>query len=123
MKKKPREILDIYVKFRKEIKGLMNSESPREGKFVLIDKQYISKWKNLYNYSKELTSSNYDLTEWVSLLNVKFRNNPPNITFTFFEDYKEIKNHLSKKKGIALINSKFIKYFSPSNNRYKKINC
>ena len=123
MKKKPRVILDIYVKFRQQIKGLMNSQSPCEEKFVLIDKENISNWKNLYEYSKELISNNYDIIEWESKMNYKFQNNPPNITFTFFKDYNEIKNHLSKKKGIALIKSEFIKYFCPSNNRYKEINC
>ena len=90
MKKRPREILDVYMKFRQEIKDLMNSESPCDRKFVLIDKENISKWKNIYEYSKELTSNNYDLTEWESKIYDKFPNNPPNITFTFFKDYTVI---------------------------------
>ena len=122
-KKQHRNILDIYIQFRKEIKSIINSEIPVKKEFVLISKGNIIKWKNLYEYSKDLISNNYNLDEWESFLNEKFQNNPPNIEFKFLKENKEIKEHLNKKKGIALINSKFIKYFSPSNNRIKKINC
>ena len=123
MKKHHRNILDIYKKLRQEIKSIINSKKPVKKQFVLISKENIIEWKNLYKYSKKLISNNNNLDEWESSLDKKFQNHPININFKFFKEYKDIKEHLNNKKGIALINKEFIKYFSPSNNRFKEINC
>ena len=113
--------MNIYKQFRQEIKSIINSESPVKRQFVLIAKENIIKWKKLYEY--ELISNNYDIDVWESILNDKFKNHPPIMIFKFFKEYNEIKEYLKKKKGIALINIEFIKYFSPKNENYKKINC
>ena len=115
--------MDIYKKLRQEIKSIINSKKPVKKQFVLISKENIIEWKNLYKYSKELISNNINLDEWESSLDLKFQNHQININFKFFKEYKDIKEHLNNKKGIALINKEFIKYFSPSNNRFKEINC
>ena len=123
MNKRHRYILDIYKHFRQEIKSIINSKSPVKKEFVLISKDNIIKWKNLYEYSKELISDNYDLDVWETILNDKFKNHPPIMVFKFFKEYNDIKEHIKKNKRIALINSEFIKYFSPPNSKYQTINC
>ena len=123
MNKRHRYILDIYKHFRQEIKSIINSKSPVKKEFVLISKDNIIKWKNLYEYSKELISGNYDLDVWETILNDKFKNHPPIMVFKFFKEYNDIKEHIKKNKRIALINSEFIKYFSTSNGKYQTINC
>ena len=87
MNKRHRYILDIYKHFRQEIKSIINSKSPVKKEFVLISKDNIIKWKNLYEYSKELISGNYDLDVWETILNDKFKNHPPIMVFKFFKEY------------------------------------
>ena len=72
MKKHHRNILDIYKKLRQEIKSIINSKKPVKKQFVLISKENIIEWKNLYKYSKELISNNINLDEWESSLDLKF---------------------------------------------------
>ena len=123
MRKQHRDILDIYIQFRQSIKNLMKSKSYDEKKCVVITKESIFNWKNYYEYSKELRTNNYKINEWECKMDNKFGNNKPTIELKYFKEFIEIKEHLSRNKGISFINIEFFNYFSPSNKRVKEFNC
>ena len=121
MEKKPIEMLKAYINFRKKIKNLKASNESSIEQCIIITKEDIANWKKLYEYSKLLINNNALLKNWESKINSKY-SIKPTLTFHFLKDYNEIKNHLSKGKGISFVNQEFINCFFQANKIFK-VNC
>ena len=117
--KSPIEILNTYVNFRMKIKELKNSDEKSIEQCVIIPKDDMANWKKTYEYSKNIIYNNSELNNWESIILAKNFQMPK---FHILKEYKDIKDQLSKGKGISFVNQEFINYFLPSN-KYDKVNC
>lgn len=117
----PKKLLKLYVDFRAKIKSLKNSSTSKHEPCIIVSKEDLANWKKFFLYSKELIN-NYSLqNEWESKIkNKKYLKKP---IFNILSDYKAIKNHLSKEKGISLLNKEFISFYTQSNQNLNQVNC
>ena len=116
----PRKLLDIYIKFREKIKSSMKTNMPDYISCIIVTKEDMIKWKKFFNYSKQLISNISLLNEWEYKIKEKNVKKP---TFKILKDYKEIKTHLSKNKGISFLNKEFFNYYLDKNERLEQVNC
>ena len=72
---RPRDILNIYINFRKELKKLINSRDSSLEQCIIITKEDMAYWKNYYDYSKSLinnTNNNSLINNWEKKIKAKY---------------------------------------------------
>ena len=117
----PRGLLEIYIKFREKIKNAKKSSISKVIQCIIVTKEDMANWKKFFNYSKQLISNNSLLNEWEE--KIKLKKNVKRPVFKILKDYKEIKAHLNKNKGISFLSNDFLNFYNNTNKKYDQINC